>query len=305
MAPLLYYSLLSLAIILTFKFLLQKRRFKNLPPTPPTLPIIGNLHHLKPPLHRSLHTLSQKYGKIFSLWFGSRLVVVISSPELAQECFTKYDTVLADRPRFLTGKYLFYNYTSMGSSNYGDHWRNLRRIITIDVLSTQRLNSFFETRRDETLRVVRKLAQDTCEGFTRVEVRTRLTEMTFNNMMRMISGKRYYGSDSDVTDTEEARQFREIISEMMSLLGANNKADFLPLLQWFDFGGLVKRLKKIGKRTDVFLQGLVEEHRSGKHSVDTMIEHLLTMQKSQPEYYSDHIIKGLIQVMSSTFSVRG
>ncbi|KAK7319227.1 hypothetical protein RJT34_03945 [Clitoria ternatea] len=297
MATLLYYSLISLAFILTLKFFLQRKRLQNLPPCPPTLPIIGNLHHLKPPLHRSLHSLSQKYGNIFSLWFGSRLVVVISSPTLVQECFTKHDIILANRPRFLTGKYLGFNYTSLGSTSYGDHFRNLRRIITIDVLSTHRLNSFFEIRKEETVRVVKKLALDTCKGLTRVKLRPRLTEMTFNNMMRMISGKRYYGENSDVTDAEEAKRFRDIISEMMMLLGANNKGDFLPLLRWFDFDGLEKRLKKITETAEAFMQGLVEEHRSGKHKANTMIEHLLSLQKSEPDYYSDYIIKGLIQGM--------
>lgn len=173
MVPLVYYSLIFLASIFTLKFLLQRRRLKNLPPHPPTLPIIGNLHLIKPPLHRSFLSLSQKYGPIFSLWFGSRYVVVITSPTLVQECFTKYDTVLANRPRLLTGKYLFYNYTSMGSSPYGEHWRNLRRIITIDVLSTQRLNSFFEIRREETMRVIQKLVRETCKGFTHVQIRPR------------------------------------------------------------------------------------------------------------------------------------
>ncbi|XP_020207301.2 isoflavone 3'-hydroxylase [Cajanus cajan] len=302
MAPFLYYSLLALVFILTFKFVLQRRRrrgSKNLPPCPPTLPLIGNLHMLKSPLlHRSLHSLSQKYGHIFSLWFGSRFVVVISSPTMVQECFTKYDTVLANRPQFLTGKYLFYNYTSMGSSSYGDHWRNLRRIITIDVLSTQRLNSFFHIRREETMRVIQKLVHESCKGFTQVKLRPRLTEMTFNNMMRMISGKRYYGDDVEAADAEEAKQFRDIISEMMMLLGASNKGDFVPLLRLFDFDGLEQRLKAISTRADAFLQGLLQEHRSGKHKANTMIEHLLSLQKSQPEYYSDHIIKGLIQVIT-------
>ncbi|KAK7359573.1 hypothetical protein VNO77_01534 [Canavalia gladiata] len=297
MAPFLYYSLFSLTFILTFKFLLQRKKLKNIPPCPPTFPIIGNLHLIKPPLHRSLRSLSQKYGHIFSLWFGSRFVVVISSPTLAQECFTTYDIVLANRPRFLTGKYLFYNYTSMGSSSYGDHWRNLRRIITIDVLSTPRLNTFFDIRKEETLRVIQKLARDTADGSTQVMLRPRLTEMTFNNMMRMISGKRYYGDDVDVADAEEAKQFREIISEMMLLLGANNKGDFLPFIRWFDFDGLEKRLKAISTRADAFLQRLLQEHRTGKHKANTMIEHLLSMQQSQPDYYSDTIIKGLIQGM--------
>ncbi|KAL2343592.1 hypothetical protein Fmac_004877 [Flemingia macrophylla] len=298
MAPLLYYFLLCVVLTVTLKSVLGRRNPKNLPPCPPSLPFIGNLHQLKSPLlHRSLHSLAQKYGQIFSMWFGSRFVVVISSPAMVQECFTKYDTVLANRPRFLTGKYLFYNYTSMGSAAYGDHFRNLRRIITVDVLSTHRLNTFFDIRKEETMRLLQKLVHATLNGFTQVELRQRLTEMTFNNMMRMISGKRYYGDDVEEADAEEAKQFRDIISEMMMLLGANNRADFLPLLRCFDFDGLEKRMKSISKRADAFLRGLLQEHRSGKHHTNTMIHHLLSMQQSQPQYYSDVIIKGLIQGM--------
>lgn len=306
MAPLLYYSLLSLAFILTVKIILQiqSRRLKNLPPGPPTIPIIGNLHHLKHPLHRTFTTLSQKYGDIISLWFGSRLVVVVASPSIAQECFTKNDVVLANRPKFLTGKYIFYNYTTLGSASYGDHWRNLRRITTIDVLSNHRLNSFHGVRKDETLRLVEKLRNDVVKegnfSFTDVELRHRLTEMTFNAMMRMISGKRYYGDDGDVTDVKEAKQFRDIISEILSLLGANNKGDFLPLLRLFDLDHLEKRCKRISKRADAFLQGLIEQHQNANHSDndgDTMIDHLLKLRETQPEYYSDHMIKGLIQVI--------
>ena len=126
--------------------------------------------------------------------------------------------------------------------------------------------------------------------------------MTFNAMMRMISGKRYYGEDGDVSDVEEAKQFREIITEILSLLGASNKADFLPLLRLFDFEDLEKRLKRIGKRADAFLQGLIEEHRVGQKNGgggggDTMIDHLLKLQETQPAYYSDLMIKGLIQVL--------
>ncbi|GAU36829.1 hypothetical protein TSUD_320670 [Trifolium subterraneum] len=302
MSPLFYYSLLSLTFIITIKILLkiQSRRLKNLPPGPPTIPIIGNLHLLKHPIHRTITTLSQKYGDLISLWFGSRLVVVVSSPSLVQECFTKNDIILANRPKFITGKYIFYDYTTLGSASYGDHWRNLRRITTLDVLSNNRLNSFLGVRSDEVNRLVQKLLKDVTSGgdnFTNVELRPRLTEMTFNAMMRMISGKRYYGDDGDVTDVEEAKQFREIISEIMSLLGANNKGDFLPLLRFFDLDNLEKRCKRIAKRADAFLEGLIEEHRSGNHSSNgnTMIDNLLKLGELQPEYYSNHIIKGLIQ----------
>ncbi|KAK7270958.1 hypothetical protein RJT34_26503 [Clitoria ternatea] len=294
---LLYLSLVSIAILLSLKLLFQTRKFRNLPPGPPFFPIIGNLHQLKKPFHRTFPIISQKYGQIFSLWFGSRLVVVVSSYSLVQECFSKNDIVLANRPHFLSGKYIGYNNTTLAQSPYGDHWRNLRRIVSLEVLSSHRLNSFSDIRRDEIMRLIKKLAQGSRNGFAKVELKSKFSEMTFNTMMRMISGKRYYGEDCDVSNVEEARQFREIIKELVMLAGANNPGDFLGILRWFDFDGLETRLKKISKKTDAFLQGLIDEHRNEKQRANTMIHHLLSQQQSQPEYYTDEIIKGLVLVI--------
>ncbi|MED6192226.1 hypothetical protein PIB30_008101 [Stylosanthes scabra] len=294
----LHLSLLSIFFFLIFKKLIKSNAFKNLPPGPPYIPYIGNLHQLKQPFHRTFYHLSQKYGKVFSLRFGSRLVVVVSSQTAAQECFSKNDIVVANRPHFLTGKYVAYNNTTLLLSPYGDHWRNLRRIATLEVLSTHRVTSFLEIRRDEIMRLVRKLAQECTNGFNKVELSSKFSEMTFNTIMRMVSGKRYYGEDCDVSDVEKARVFRETIKELMAMGGANNPGDFISVLRWFDLDGLDSKLKRISKITDSFLQELVDEHRSGKgNNSDTMIDHLLTQQHSNPEYYTDGIIKGLILVM--------
>ncbi|KAJ6711283.1 P450 FAMILY 81 SUBFAMILY D POLYPEPTIDE 8 putative-RELATED [Salix purpurea] len=95
------YSLLPcLLFLLSTKFLLYKRKKRNHPPSPFALPIIGHLHLLKLPIHRTLDSLSKKYGPIFSLELGSYLAVVVSSPSLVEECFTKNDIVLANRPDF-------------------------------------------------------------------------------------------------------------------------------------------------------------------------------------------------------------
>ncbi|XP_054787731.1 cytochrome P450 81E8-like [Prosopis cineraria] len=288
-----YYPLVSFAFFFTLKLLHQSRKFKNIPPGPFSLPIIGNLHQLTKPLHRAFHKISQRYGQIFSLWFGSRLVVVVSSPSAVQECFTRNDIVLANRPRFLASEYIAYNSTTVVFSPYGDHWRNLRRITALEVLSTHRLNKFLEIRRDEMKRLVQKLSQGSCNHFEKVEMTSRLSEMTFNTMMRMISGKRYWGDDNEVRDVEEASKFREMIKEVVPLGGANNPGDFLPILRLFDFDDLERRLESLAMRIDGFLQGLIDEHRNAKQRANTMIDHLLSLQESQPEYYTDQIIKGL------------
>ncbi|KAL2340161.1 hypothetical protein Fmac_008101 [Flemingia macrophylla] len=151
--------------------------------------------------------------------------------------------------------------------------------------------------------MVRRLGQDATshkgEGFVKVVLRPRLMEATFNNIMRMISGKKFYGDDCPMQDVEEAEAFREIIEEMQILISAENKADFLPIFRWlYDFEGINKRMKKVAGGAEAFLEKLIQEHRGGKHgSADNMISHLLKLSESQPEYYTDQIIKGLIQAM--------
>ncbi|XP_003635481.1 cytochrome P450 81Q32 [Vitis vinifera] len=292
-------SLLFVFLLLVIGILFPRRRYGNLPPSPPAVPILGHLHLLKQPVHRSLQRLSLEYGPIFSLRFGSQLVVIVSSPSAVEECFTKNDVVLANRPRLASGKYLGFNYTSVVSASYGEHWRNLRRLCAQEIFSSNRLNMFLGIRRDEVKLLLLRLARDSREGFAKVELRPMLTELTFNIITRMVAGKRYYGEG---VEFEEAKRFREIISEAFKLSEASsNPTDFLPILRWIGFGDHEKKLKKTMRETEVILQGLIDEHRGGndRGSVDnnSMIDHLLSLQTTEPEYYTDDIIKGLVLIL--------
>ncbi|GKV16728.1 hypothetical protein SLEP1_g27327 [Rubroshorea leprosula] len=290
----LYSSLFALILVLALNFLFPSRkRYKNLPPSPPSLPIIGHIHLLKPPTHRSLRNLANKYGPIISLRFGTRPVFLISSASAAGECFTKNDIVLANRPKSLIGKHVAYNHTMVTFAPYGDHWRNLRRITSIEIFSSSRLNKFLGIRRDEVRRLLVKLSHNSREDFAKVELKSMIIDLTFNNIMRMVAGKRYYGEN--VTDYEEATRFKKLIAEMIRIGGIGDGGrNFFPLLNWI--GNYKKKVINIAKRMDAFLQGLVDEHRSTKMG-NTMIDHLLSLQESEPEYYTDQIIKGLVMIM--------
>ncbi|KAK2967645.1 hypothetical protein RJ640_030516, partial [Escallonia rubra] len=286
--------LLFLALWLSPK---SRRKNQNLPPSPVlALPVIGHLHLLKQPLHRTLHRLSQKLGQqIISLRFGSRLVVVVSSPSAVEECFTKNDVVLANRPLFAISELVGYNHTTVVRAPYGDHWRNLRRLCALEIFSTSRLNMFVSIREDEVRVLLHKLAQTSRHGFVEVELKSKLSELSFNNIMRMVAGKRYFGEDVD--NHEDAEQFRELIKEAFAQSGASNPGDFLPVLRWINYKGMEKNLVRLGKKMDAFMQGLVDENRRGNGKNNNMISHLLSLQESQPEYYTDQIIKGLVLVM--------
>jgi len=167
-----YLSLVIVVFLISLKLLFQTRKFRNLPPGPFSYPIVGNLLQLQQPFHRTFTHLSQKYGKVFSLWFGSRLVVVSSSQSVVQECFTKHDIALANRPHFLLGKHISYNNSTILHSCYGEHWRHLRRILSLEVVSTPRLNASYDIRRDELMKLMQKLLHVSRNDFTKVDLKT-------------------------------------------------------------------------------------------------------------------------------------
>ncbi|KAJ4829672.1 hypothetical protein Tsubulata_047989 [Turnera subulata] len=292
MAIMLWPSLLSI-LVLVYLLLKSRKQKHNLPPSPPALPIIGHLHLMKKPIHRTMQSLSQKYGPIISFRFGSRSILVLSSPSAVQECFTKNDIVFANRPPLLISKYLNYNCTTLVATNYGEHWRNLRRISAIEIFSSARLRTFRGIREDEVKILLRKLYHASKHGFSKVGLRSVLMDMTYNSIMRMVAGKRYYGED--VEDIEGAREFKDIIREYTKYAGMANLGDCFPVLErLIGCNGFVKKLVKLSNRMDLFMQNLIEEHRANYKDGNTMIDHLLALQESQPEYYTDGIIKGFI-----------
>lgn len=137
-------------------------------------------------------------------------------------------------------------------------------------------------------------------GAAKVDLKSKFIELAFNVLSMTIAGKRYYGEK--VGDAAEARRVRFIMREMLEYSGNTNLGDLLPFLQWFDFGGLEKRFRDLMEKLDTFMQELVDERREtasfggGLGLQHTMIDHLLSLQDKEPEYYSDDLIKGIILV---------
>ncbi|KAI8548610.1 hypothetical protein RHMOL_Rhmol07G0286500 [Rhododendron molle] len=258
---------------------------------------------MKKPLSRTLAALSKTHGPIVLLRFGSRPVLVVSSPSAAEECLTKNDVVFANRPKLLAGKHLGHNYTTITWSSYGQHLRNLRRIASTEILSASRIQMLKTIRFDEVRLLLGRLYRSSSDGdYIKVDMKSVLFEVTLNNMMRMIAGKRYYGDKmGGLEQQEETRKFKEMATETFLLGGATNIGDFVPVLNWFGLNGLDKRLKVLQQKRDTFMQDLIEEHRRENKSDqneqrDTMVDVLLSLNKDEPEFYTDEIISGIVQV---------
>uniref|UniRef100_A0A2N9ISZ5 Cytochrome P450 n=1 Tax=Fagus sylvatica TaxID=28930 RepID=A0A2N9ISZ5_FAGSY len=119
-------TILAFIFILLFKWSsILPNSEKNSPPSPPKLPIIGNLHQLGLQAHRSLQALAQRHGPLMLLHFGSVPTLVVSSADAAREIMKTQDLIFANRPKSSMFDKLLYNYKDVVNGP-------LRRVLEAD-----------------------------------------------------------------------------------------------------------------------------------------------------------------------------
>ncbi|XP_057793367.1 cytochrome P450 81Q32-like [Salvia miltiorrhiza] len=277
---------LFLLLYTTTKHLLHHLRHH--PPTPyPTLPILGHLYFFTNPtlpFHRALSRVSRRHGPALLLQLGSRPALVVSSPAAARQCLARNDVVFASRPTLLNGKHFGYNFTSLAWAPYGDHWRNLRRLSAAHLLSARSLAAVAAVRAAEARALARKLGG--IGGGEAVDMIEAFFEHAYRVVAAMIAGA--------AAEDGEAAAFREIVAEMAAAAAAANVVDFVPVLGWFGFGGVERKMRLVQEKRDGFMENFIGKYRRGGGN---LIGILLDLQRAEPEYYTDEMIRNLILVL--------
>ncbi|PRQ17175.1 putative cytochrome P450 [Rosa chinensis] len=254
----------SLALVAIFLILVYRWSFttlsKNSPPSPPKLPIIGNLHQLGLQPHRSLEALSQRCGPLMLLHFGSVPVLVVSSSEAASEIMRTHDLNFSNRPKSVILEKLLCNYKDVASAPYGEYWRQVKSICVLNLLSNKRVRSFRAVREDETKSMIDEITKHS--SFSRV---VNLSEMfaTLTNgvICRVALGRKYSSADC----VEGGQTFKELLLEFGNLLGTFSIGDFIPWLAWLNrVNGLNAKLDRVAKQFDDFLDKVIQDHKDDR-----------------------------------------
>ncbi|KAL5196998.1 hypothetical protein ABZP36_000510 [Zizania latifolia] len=116
------------------------------PPSPPGLPLIGNLHQLGPLPHRSMHQLARDHGPVMLLRLGRVPAVVVSTPELAREVMRTRDADCCSRPGSPGPSRLSYGLKDVAFAPYGDYWREMRKLFVVEMLRAKRVQSIWDAR---------------------------------------------------------------------------------------------------------------------------------------------------------------
>ncbi|KAI9926209.1 hypothetical protein MW887_004672 [Aspergillus wentii] len=121
--------LAALAIILFARGQFPGQRAPGLPPGPPCLPIIGNIHQIpKTGAHLKFTDWASTYGPIFSLKLGTQTVVVLSSPYMIKQLVDKQSAVYSNRPKSYIADNLVFHNDHLMFLNPDARWRRGRRL---------------------------------------------------------------------------------------------------------------------------------------------------------------------------------
>ncbi|XP_028799676.1 cytochrome P450 71D10-like [Neltuma alba] len=252
-----------------------KKSFKTLPlpPGPWKLPLIGNIHQLIGSLpHHSLRNLANKYGPLMHLQLGETSNVIVTSSEIAKQIFTTHDVIFSNRPHLLAAEIITYNNIDIGFSPHGNHWRKLRKICTLELLTAKRARSFRYIREEEVSALVKDIRSH--EGSV-----INLSEKIFTTTNSIIA-KAAFGKKS-----RDQEAFISSLKEIMKVMGGFSIVDLFPSVKVLQvITGMRAKVERVHKLNDKILEDIIKDHkerkeRSSENTEENLLDVLLKIQQ--------------------------
>ncbi|AAG27882.1 cytochrome P450, putative [Arabidopsis thaliana] len=236
----------------------------GLPPSPPSLPIIGHLHFLlSVPCYKSFQKLSSKYGPFLHLRAFNIPIVLVSSGSMANEVLRIQDLNFASRDSGQTPimeKSLLFGSFGFVSVPYGDYWRFMKKLLVKKLLGSHSLE---QTRllRGKELQTFRAMLFDKAAKNETVDVGKEMMKLTNNSICRMTMGR------SCSEENGEAEQVRGLVTKSLSLtkkfLIASIVGQFSKLVGISLFG---KEIMEVSQRYDELLEKIIKEHEENPNN---------------------------------------
>ena len=257
--PLLPFLLILFPLLLFLKKKFFQKQSKNLPPNPPKLPFIGNLHQLGSLPHQSLCQLSKKYGSVMRLYLGNVPTVIVSSAEAAREVLKIHDLDSCSRPSLHGARKMTYNFQNVGFAPYGEYWREIRKICVLELFSVKRVLSYRSIREEEVSKLINSISNHASSSpGVPVDLTEKLFALTASIIFRIAFGTTF--QDSDFAH----EKFHEVVLETQATMGSFFAAEYFPYVGWIvdKLSGLEKSRERIFRELDHFFQSVIDDHKS-------------------------------------------
>ena len=136
-----------------------------------------------------MHDLTRCLGPLMLLRLRELPVLVASSADVAREIMRANNLAFATRPMSPTGKILLGEGSyGLVFAPYGDGWRQLRRICSMELFSARRVRSFRAVREEEVRRLLRSVASSSGSASSPVNLSKMVSAYVADASVRAIIG---------------------------------------------------------------------------------------------------------------------
>ncbi|KAE8677950.1 hypothetical protein F3Y22_tig00111466pilonHSYRG00007 [Hibiscus syriacus] len=203
-------------------------------------------------LHLVFTKLAGVYGPIFKLWLGNKLYVVISSPELAKQVVRDHDVTFSERDPPIAAQIASFGCNDIAFDSYSSpSWKNKRKVLATELLTTVRLNACYGLRREQVARAIGDVYENAGKP---VDIGKLAFLVSVNATISMILGGKFGGEKGDTIKDH----FKEISAEQMVLIGKPNVSDIFPSIARFDIQGIERRMNEIHELLNQLLESLIQ-----------------------------------------------
>uniref|UniRef100_A0A8D0HMY1 Cytochrome P450 family 2 subfamily AC member 70 n=1 Tax=Sphenodon punctatus TaxID=8508 RepID=A0A8D0HMY1_SPHPU len=283
-------------LVLTLVFLWKcshfwNSSFRDYPPGPKPLPIIGNLHifDVKRP-YRTMLELSRKYGAVFSIQMGLQKMVVLAGYETVKEALVNQADAFAERARVPLFEEFSKGYGVIFA--HGENWKVMRRFTLSTLRDFGMGKRVIEDRIVEECRcLIKEFESHQGKPF---EITTDLNAAVANVIVAILLGKRFKYEDPTFL------RLLNLISENVRLFGSpsNMLYNMFPTL-----GFLLSGRKTVLKNRDevhafikaTFIEHLKELDTNDQRSfIDTFLVRQQEEKSNTGGYFHNENLKSLV-----------
>ncbi|KAK4408768.1 Trans-cinnamate 4-monooxygenase [Sesamum angolense] len=239
--------------------------------------------------HRNLSDYAKKFGNVFLLRMGQRNLVVVSSPDLAKEVLHTQGVEFGSRTRNVVFDIFTGKGQDMVFTVYGEHWRKMRRIMTVPFFTNKVVQQYRHGWEAEAAAVVEDVKKNPEAAKNGIVLRRRLQLMMYNNMYRIMFDRRFESEDDPLfVKLKALNGERSRLAQSFEY----NYGDFIPILRPF-LRGYLKICKEVKqRRLQLFKEYFVDERNTKATSNDGLkcaIDHILEAQQ-KGEINEDNVL---------------
>ncbi|XP_068136098.1 cytochrome P450 2K1-like isoform X2 [Hyperolius riggenbachi] len=287
--------LLSIIVILFLAYVYSNQnrgKYKNFPPGPRPLPIIGNLHQIdmnKP--HKTFIELSKTYGTVIGFRIGPERTVVLCGIETVKEALIDRAEEFSDRPRTPVLEKTIGNNGIVFSS--GENWKVMRRFALSSLRDYGMGKSYIEDKIREEAACLMEIFRS--HGGKPFDNRTILTTAVANIIVSILLSRRFEYDDPTL------KKLIDIVNENVRLVAS-------PIVRLYNaypslIGLLPGAHKKIPENIAQLQSFIRETFAKQRQELDVndqrnlIDSYLAKQQEGKPEstqYFHDHNLTALV-----------